>query len=152
MNDELKALMAELAQARRAALAAAGECGALSKTLAESELGQRMEAARKAWVAGEAQEKQLRARLQELAAAHYAATGEGRPAPGLAIKLFAVLDYDAGQALAWCEQNAPTLVKRALDVRAFEKTAVVLGAPVQVREEPRTSVASDLSMYEGDGA
>lgn len=148
MNDELKDLMAELAQTQRAAIRAAGEHGALSRAIAESELGQQLEATGMVWRAQEERLKVLRAQIQEVAAMHYAATGDKKPAPGLTIKMFEVLDYDLGEALAWCEQNAPTVIKRTLDARAFEKVAVALGAPVQAREAARISVASDLSMYE----
>ena len=84
--------------------------------------------------------------LREWALAAYRANGNKTPLKGVTIKVFKRLIYDAAQAEAWCRQNAPTLFK--WDVKGFEKAAEKLpGAPITIEDDPRVTLASDLSEY-----
>lgn len=81
----------------------------------------------------------------DLALAVYRETGNKSPAPGISIKLYKVLRYDPDDALVWARRNSPALVIETLDTKGFEKVAVTLGAPVSEEEEPRVTIARDLS-------
>jgi hypothetical protein len=81
----------------------------------------------------------------------YQATGAKQPESGVTIKMYSVLKYDLDTAEDWCRENAPTLL--SLDVKRFEKAAKTLpGAPVEIEQEPRATIASDLSAYLEQGA
>lgn len=85
-------------------------------------------------------------RLRGLVLGVYREDQNKRPLKGITIKIFKRIKYDAAQAEAWCRQNAPTLFK--FDAKAFEKAAEKLpGAPVTVEDDPRVTLASDLSEY-----
>lgn len=84
--------------------------------------------------------------VRQKALASYGVNGNKAPAKGVAIKIYKRLVYDAKEAEAWCRQNAPTLFK--WDAKGFEKAADKLpGAPVTAEEDPRVTIATDLSEY-----
>ena len=72
----------------------------------------------------------------------YEETGNKRPAPGVGIRVYRHLRYDMQEAANWCWRNAPALLM--LDTKAFEKTAITLGAPVEEVEEVTAIIAKEL--------
>lgn len=75
-------------------------------------------------------------------------SGYKKPAPGVSVRVFTKIKYDAGQAMQWCRANAPIMIKETLDKANFEKVAPSLsGAPVTIEQEPRIYIDSDLSGY-----
>lgn len=78
-----------------------------------------------------------------------------KPLPGLEIKLWDVMDFDKAEAEVWARQNMPALL--VLDTSAYKKVLKEVAAskvlssviimPGVVRQEPKVSVARDLSAY-----
>ena len=68
--------------------------------------------------------------------------------PGVTVKLFSTMEYDAGAALAWAQEKRMALVPESLDVRGFEKIAKATVLPfVTYGSEPRPSIATDLGRH-----
>ena len=86
----------------------------------------------------DAYEKDLRA----VAVLEYTESGNRKPVVGVEVKLFSVYDYDAKEAEAWGWEHRMAL---KFDKTAFEKIAKASPLPfVTVREEPRTTIATQL--------
>jgi len=83
--------------------------------------------------------------LKEMAIVLYEETKEKKPIDKVEIKIFKKIKYDLVKALAWCRENAPSLL--IVNKKRFEKMAVELGAPVEVKEEARCAIGTDLSAY-----
>jgi hypothetical protein len=86
--------------------------------------------------------------VRERACEVYVSTGDNAPAKGITIKHFKTVVYDTAAATAWCRGVMPGLL--VLDGKRFERAAkegLVQGAPVQIVEEVRATIASDLSAY-----
>lgn len=85
--------------------------------------------------------------VRAVALAEYAANQDKHPHPAITIKVYEVLTYDAEQAKSYAiAHNLPKLLK--LDAKVFEKAANGLGLDfVTVTEEPRATIASDLSEW-----
>ena len=78
-------------------------------------------------------------------AEEYARTDNKKPAPGVEVKLFKRLDYDAGEALAWARSKQMCLVPEALNIAAFKKIAQATPLPfVFYHEEPQVTIATKL--------
>ena len=76
----------------------------------------------------------------------YNKTGNKKPHPAVAIKMYAVLYYASLDAHAYACQHLPKALR--LDVKAFEKVAKVANLDfVTISEEPRATIARDLSAY-----
>jgi len=87
--------------------------------------------------------------VREAALAEYARTGDLRPGPGILIKRFESLEYEPGQAKAWCIQSYPDALR--YDARMFEKAARVLKpAFVEIVETMKPTIARDLSAHVGE--
>ena len=90
------------------------------------------------------------AMVREQALGIYKETGDKHPHPCIAIKMYTVLDYDDGTALDYARVYIPRAVK--LVKSTFEKAAKVLELDfVVVRQEPRATIARDLSEYLPEG-
>lgn len=72
-------------------------------------------------------------------------TGERKPIDRVEVKIFKSLEYEPAEVLAWCRTNAPSLL--VVNKKPFEKTAVEIGAPVEVKEEAKCMLAQDMSIY-----
>jgi len=86
--------------------------------------------------------------LKERSIALYQTTGEKKPIDKVEIKIFKRLKYDASKILNWCnwcKENAPSLL--IVNKKPFEKTAEAIGAPVEVIEEAKCTIGTDLSAY-----
>lgn len=142
---ELECLLGDLARARAAQDARLAEVERLEVELAATELARRLEAAEDALRQQTAQVKMMEGVVRQYAERLYEETGQAKPVNGIQIKVFRSLRYDQGEALTWAKQHAPELVVESLDVKRFEKVATVLGAPVVEAEEPRATIAKDLS-------
>ncbi len=92
----------------------------------------------------------LEKRIRAEAVAGYNETGTKNPAPGVTIKLYDSPCYDTAELLGWCQQNRPGYILKTLDVKRVAKAADDMmrdGAPMHVVEEPRATIATDLSDY-----
>jgi len=82
-------------------------------------------------------------------AAQLACTKAGfEPPDGITLKHFIQVVYDPKVADTWARVNVPALM--VLDTKTFEKAAragTLPGAPVQLIEDVRATIASDLSTY-----
>ena len=93
---------------------------------------------------------QARERVNELTLDLYNATGDKKPADGVGVRIYRVLEYDQEKALTWCKEHLEPALK--LDKRTFEKYAkgVEDVQPlefVDYLDEPRPTIAGDLSEY-----
>jgi len=97
------------------------------------------------------QETQVAAKenlLREDAAQAAYGTDNFEPPAGITMKHFTQVVYDPKQADTWARVNVPALM--VLDTKTFEKAAragTLPGAPVQLIEDVRATIASDLSQY-----
>lgn len=81
--------------------------------------------------------------MRSAALAEWEQTKDRKAIGGAEVKLYDVLDYPDADALAWAKESGLCLV---LDKKAFEKVAKATPLPfVTTRQEPRVSLASDLS-------
>jgi hypothetical protein len=136
---EVRAARREVEQAKTAEAAA-------KKALEETSLYQQWDWARTARQKAEevlAGREQL---VRDLGRERYEKEGAAMKVPGISVKLYHVARYKLEEALAWARENMAGFL--ILDTKRFEKAAIggVLppGAPVQVVQEPRVSIASDL--------
>ena len=83
--------------------------------------------------------------LKSAALAIYDETQEKKLVDKVEIKIYKRLKYDLAKVLAWCRNNAPSLL--IVNKKPFEKTAVAIGAPVEVTEEAKCTIGTDLSAY-----
>jgi hypothetical protein len=84
--------------------------------------------------------------VRKFAIGAYEESGEKRPAPGVQVKVYSRIRYEVDRAMDWCKEYAPTFIRETLDTKSFEKVAPnLVGAPVTVEEEPRATIATDLS-------
>ena len=93
-------------------------------------------------------EDNLRSAEEELRSATlavYDETGDRKPIDKVEVKIYKTLEYEVPEVLAWCRNNAPSLL--IVNRKPFEKTAVEIGAPVEVKEEAKCTIGIDLSMY-----
>ena len=82
------------------------------------------------------------AELREVAVAHYEATGEKHPTPGVEIKIVKRLEYEEGAALAWAIEHTLAL---SLNRKQFEKLCKFLAPDfVTIIPTPRAEIATDL--------
>lgn len=75
----------------------------------------------------------------------YKETKEKEPIDKVKVKIFTNLEYDDAEVLEWCKTNATALLK--VDTKTFEKTAVKMNAPVTEKDDPKCTIAKDLSLY-----
>lgn len=98
-------------------------------------------------LAAEAEQALLEAetQLKGAAEAHFRTTGEKNPAPGVAIRIMAVLSYEEAAALAWAKDTGLALVPETFDRKALEKIAKATDLPfVTITAEGRATLAADL--------
>jgi len=75
----------------------------------------------------------------------YDETKEKKPIDKVEIKIYKRLEYDPTKILEWCKKNAQSLL--IVNKKPFEKTAVGIGAPVEVTEEAKCTIGTDLTVY-----
>lgn len=92
----------------------------------------------------------LRSEINKLTLQAYQETGEKSPANGVSVRVYTNYSYDEEKAFGYCRGRLPAALK--LDKRKFEK--YVKGVQdvqplefVAVEEDPRPTIASDLSEY-----
>jgi hypothetical protein len=75
-------------------------------------------------------------------------TGEKKPIDKVEVKIYKKVEYDSLKVEAWCREFSAYLL--VLDKKGFEKKAEdfkVAGAPVEIKEEAKCLISTDLSMY-----
>ena len=97
-----------------------------------------------------ARAKELDNQIRSYTVSIFENTGERHPHPAVGVRVYTKLQYDKDEALHWSQRHLPKALK--LDKRFFEKHAkgVAETQPipfVQIVEEPRATVSSDLSEY-----
>lgn len=91
--------------------------------------------------------------VRALATAQYASTGNKKPLPGIEIKVYDVLKYDAAQAFAWAQQKGMALVPECLDVRAFDAIAKATTLPfVSHVEDARVTLGKVIEVPDAPNA
>lgn len=92
-----------------------------------------------------------------LAVAHFQATKEKKPTPGIEVKLGETMDFDHAQAFAWATAKGMCITPPALDVDAFMAVAEAMRKTeplpfVTFTETPKAQIAKDLDKALGGGA
>jgi len=83
--------------------------------------------------------------VRALALTAYRETEDPHPAPGVSVRLYEALRYDAAEAMAWATKTGMAITPAALDRKAFEKIAKATPLPfVTYADEPRALIAADL--------
>ena len=86
-------------------------------------------------------------RVRDAALESYQADGNKHPHPAITVKVFTYLLYDEGVALDYCIQHLQSTLK--MDKTKFEKVAKVVKPDfVEIGQEPKPTIARDLSEYE----
>ena len=86
--------------------------------------------------------------VREEALAYYKQSGDRKGIAGAEVKLYETLAYTEPDAMAWAKESGMCL---ALDKKAFEKVAKATDLPFVTKgEEPRVSIASDLTPFIGN--
>jgi hypothetical protein len=144
----MESLKAEVIEARRKA---ADE--KTTRELAESMLHQSEEW--DAFTSAEEAERQALEKANEAEEKLRAATliyfqdhpEDKKPLEGVEVKIFHRPIYEIPKAFGWCTFNAPALIEKRLNVKAFEKSAEDLGVPEDIcrfENVPRVYLAKDL--------
>ena len=90
--------------------------------------------------------QEVEAQLRELALVAFRVTGEKQVAPGIGIRVRAVLDYEPKEAMDWAIKHELAL---KLDASAFEKIAKTSKLLfVSITEEPTATIATELQRVE----
>lgn len=78
-------------------------------------------------------------------AAYKANPADRKPAPGVEIKMFKTILYNAERALEWAKKAGMCLIPEQLDEKAFGKVAQATKLDfVSYGEEPKVQIATDL--------
>lgn len=87
--------------------------------------------------------------VREWVLALYRETSDKRPHAAVSIRVYKVAQYDQEQARVWAQEKRPDLI--VLDAKGYEKVLKSDGRdpemPGEVVEEPRATIATDLSAY-----
>ena len=96
--------------------------------------------------------------VRALALAHYHATQDKAPTPGVSVKLYEELGYDDAEAFAWAKEKQmalvpESLIPESLNRKAFEKIARATPLDfVNFIVEARVQIATDLEKALGGRA
>lgn len=91
-------------------------------------------------------QSELEAEARNRALAAYAETGDKVPHPAVKIKMYMVLEYKDEDAINYARKHLPGALK--LDRRVFKNAAKAVAMDfVAIRQEPRATIARDLSEY-----
>jgi len=134
-----------LAEARAALDVQLSEVERLEVALAATEPARMLAAAEDRLREHKAIVSDFETQVRNAALIEYRSSGNKAPTDGVSVKIYKVLHYDPDVALAWVKENIPSLVVESLDKKGFEKVSTTLGGPVVVEEDPRVSIARDLS-------
>jgi hypothetical protein len=87
---------------------------------------------------------EIEASVRDEAIKTYNETGDKQPMPGVTVKMFTKIDYDRGKAFDWAKEHKIALM---LDTKAFDSLCKTASKPefVEVKEEPKAMIATDLS-------
>lgn len=143
--DDRREGMVQLAQKRKELADLQEIVRELEAEIAETYLGQKRAETKEQISAIKMELEAIETQEREAALYAFAAEGDKHPWEGITIKVFKRLEYNVPLAKAWAAAHAPHLL--TLDIKAFEKVAVELGAPVKVLEEPQAQLASKLDAY-----
>lgn len=150
----LQERVTELAILRADSDLVASQLAELDAAIAATELGRERVALVERLASVKAETKEVETDIRSnLALAAYRETGSKTPCEGVTIKIFKVLTYTVDAAMAWAREHAKDLIVtvESLDIKRFERVATALGAPAVEIEDPRVTIAKDLSalVYKG---
>lgn len=151
MENSLKAQLTELAQARQHYNEKKSELDALRAEFETKHADLIAEVS----TLSDAQ-KVAEGTCRDLGLVAYFTTQNKKPVAGVEIKLWDVATFDPLEALQWCRVNMPALLM--LNAKTYEKVLreransknlrdALPDMPGSVTEEPKTSLATDLSDY-----
>jgi len=128
--DDTPLTLAEVKQNLSAARENAAEFRSMLKPFTDA-LNDRIEAIREVFAARHAelinlcetadrQESEAEQLLREFAVSSYRQTGEKNLDGNVSVRITAKLSYETSDAVAWAEKNAPVMIVRNIDKKAFE--------------------------------
>lgn len=145
LTDQLR----ELARARQTLADLRTIAEGIGMEIADLAISQKWHAARDKYREHERYIETLEVAVRNAAVEAFLATGDKHPAEGVTVKVFKNLSYAIETVTDWARLHMPMVL--ALDRKRFERAATsgILPdtAPVDVIDEPRVTIASDLSVY-----
>lgn len=84
--------------------------------------------------------------LRTIAIDHFKATNEKRFDADISVRVTTKLQYEAEKAVAWAEQNAPIMIVKSVDKKAFESLPSTPSLDfVEVIETPSAVIAKEFT-------
>jgi len=125
--------------------------GIIEADIAASKPGQELAGAKEALAAAKENTLAADQGVRTSALQVYAETQDKKPHPAVPIKIYTVLQYEQQDAIEYAREHLPTALK--LNTSTFEKVAKVVPLDfVTISEEPRATIARDLTAYMPRGA
>jgi hypothetical protein len=96
--------------------------------------------------AAEAETTKWDEQLRRLAVYHYEETGEKKLDADCSVRVTTKFQYDAGDAVAWAEKNAPVMIVKSVDKKAFESLPQIGDLEfVKTVETPTAVIAKEFT-------
>ena len=148
MTPDLDQLVADVADARRAEAECRAEIATLEMTIANTTWGQRLAGLQDTLRLIRETVQVAEDAARDAALTTYEQTGDKKPHPTIAIRIYQVPVYDTAQALDYARAHLPTALR--LDSRTFEKAAKAIELDfVTWHDDARPAISKGLSKYEG---
>jgi len=145
-ENKMKNAVARLAYTRNIEAEYKDEVAAAEAELKESGTWRYLEQRREYLKTAKADVTDAEASVRRAAVETFRKTGNTKPHPAVKVKIYVLLDYEPADALDYAREHLPAALK--LDKRTFERAAkVVVMDFVATRQEPRATIARDLSEY-----
>jgi len=88
--------------------------------------------------------QEIEASLRNATVESYQQTGEKKVDENLSVRVTRKLNYDQSKAVAWAETNAPVMIVKSVDKKAFEAMPTVTDLDFVEVNETATAVISGL--------
>lgn len=144
-KQDLIPLVEKVAEHRRQVAVSKKDRDWAESEMLDSAVGQTFESRRNLLIKKEEALVLAEANLKSAALDLYKETEDKKPIDKVEIKIFKRLSYSITEVLDWCKKNAQSLL--IVNKKPFEKTAVEIGAPVEVTDEAKCTIGTDLSAY-----
>jgi ABC-type transporter Mla subunit MlaD len=146
--DDLDDLVRQLHAKRQELARAKDDIQSTEVSIAASDLGRALEAAKERAGVAKSDLDELDAKLRQVALDVYQRTQDAKPFGDrrVQIKQYTTVDYDPDTALDYARQHLRAAVK--LDKRKFDRLSKDLELDfVTIEQEPRATIARDLSQF-----
>ena len=143
----MKDAIARLARARRVVTEQETIVAEMAEELYASPLGLYLNETRENLQKAKAVQANAETDVREIGRNIFTETGDKTPHPAVKIKIYTVLDYTDEDAVEYAREHLPQALK--LVKRTFEQAAKAVELDfVTIQQEPRATIARDLSKYQ----